>query len=168
MTLAPVLFPLIPTPPSPPPADPLCRSSECPGVLMGTSCLSPPRFRRCCSLYLAHSLIPSPNDQPTPPHPSGLSREAVSPGSLSSGLSPYPVHPLYHFAPFTLLVPPSGSGPSPPQVCPEPSTSSASLHSWGHHFTHTSLQDRHSLGPPQCHYRPQRIKWYPQLTMLVP
>lgn len=116
MTLAPFLFPLIPTPHSPPPAHTLSRSSECPGGTHGhqvslTSTLAQMLFSLPGTFF---PLIPSPNDQPTPPHPSGPSREAVSLGSPSSGLSPYPVHPLYHFAPLTLLVPPLGLGHHPP------------------------------------------------------
>lgn len=139
MTLAPYLIPLILIhihlhPPTLSPDNPNVQ-----GVLMGTRYLSPSPFHKCCSLYLKHP-FPCPQTLITSslPHPSGLSREAASPGSLSSGPSQYPVHPLYHLAPLTLLVLHSRSESSPPQTGPGPSTSSRQPALLVHNFTSSS------------------------------
>lgn len=102
-------------------------------------------------------LIPSPNDQPTPPHPSGPSREDGSPSwePLLWALT-VPCTPPVPLCSLNTVSASSRSGSSPALVCPGPSTSSASLHSWVTILPPRPLQDRHSLRPPQCH-RPQRV-----------
>lgn len=146
-------FPLIPTPPHlPPHTHTLSRPSERQGGTHGYQiALTFTLLQILFPLPGTHfPLTPNPNYQLTPPHPSGLrlSAEAISPGSLSSGVPQYPVHPLYHSSPLTLLVPHSVL--SPPQASRGPSTFSCQPALPGHNFTSLSSGGQ-AQRPPQCH-----------------